>query len=86
MYTCIVCGFNKLEYPQRNKFGYATQCICPCCGFQSGFDDDAKDQPVTIEEYRRQWISMGAQWFSSSTKKPLNWSLEEQLKRMNVQI
>lgn len=86
MYECTVCGYDGLDYPQRDELGYATQCICPCCGFQSGFHDDAMDEPMTIEEYRDLWISEGAIWFSNSRKKPQNWSLKEQLKRINISI
>ncbi|MCY9705402.1 hypothetical protein M5X05_14445 [Paenibacillus alvei] len=64
----------------ENELGYATQCICPCCGFQSGFHDDAMDEPMTIEKYRDLWISEGAKWFSNSRNKLQNWSLKEQIK------
>ncbi|MGG4143832.1 hypothetical protein ABEW34_11910 [Paenibacillus algorifonticola] len=60
MYICIVCGYDGLDYPQRDELGYATQCICPCCGFQSGFHDDAMNEPMTIEEFRDLWIREGA--------------------------
>jgi hypothetical protein len=84
MYICVVCGFDRLEYPQRDEFGYATQCICPCCGFQSGFHDDAIHEPMTIEEYRKLWIDDGAKWWSNNRQKPENWSAEKQLEKINI--
>lgn len=80
-FTCIVCGYPNLDFPQYEN-GYPTQTICGCCGFQSGFDDDAKDNPETIDEYRERWLMEGATWFSSSTPKPKGWNLELQLKNI----
>ncbi|MGG4183556.1 hypothetical protein ABEW24_09295 [Paenibacillus jamilae] len=85
-FICAVCGYNELNYPQWDKHGFPTHEICNCCGFESGFDDDAKDIPESIEEYRIRWLSEGANWFSSSKTKPLDWNLAIQLKRINVDI
>ncbi len=68
MYICVVCGYDQLDYPQYED-GFAMQTICPCCGFQSGFDD-ASLEPFTIEEYRVKWIKLGSPLFSSSVSKP----------------
>ncbi|MBG9943466.1 hypothetical protein C7R94_03810 [Brevibacillus sp. NRRL NRS-603] len=86
MYTCMVCGYDGLDFPQRDKRGYASQEICPCCFFQSGFHDDALTEPFTIEEFRQIWIEEGAKWFSKDGRKPENWDYKEQLKRINVHI
>lgn len=85
MYTCVVCGYAKLDYPQYEN-GFAMQTICPCCGFQSGFDDDAINEPVTIEEYRVRWVKAGAVWFSSNTKQPTDFNLRLQLKSIHVNL
>lgn len=42
--------------------------ICDCCGCEYGYDDNSK--------YREPWINQGA--------RPLDWSLEEQLKHILV--
>ena len=76
-YTCPVCGFNGLEedpYNQRNEASYE---ICPCCGFEFGFD--LADSKNLLIEYRRRWIKNGARWFIERLK-PENWDLEAQLK------
>jgi len=77
MHICTVCGYEKLEYPQRDSKGYPTFCICPCCGFESGFHDDCLE--MTIEEFRNEWIEEGANWFSEHNAKPLNWDWKKQI-------
>jgi hypothetical protein len=84
LHTCLVCGFSELDVPQYNSHGEPMYNICPCCGFQSGYDDD--DRGLTFEEFRKEWLDGGNNWFSSSTSKPLKWDLKEQLKRINVNI
>lgn len=81
MYICAICGYNGLDEPQWED-GYPTYTICECCGFESGFDDD--NMEMTLEEYREEWIEEGTKWFSK--EKPLNWSLEKQLKNINVEL
>ncbi|MFE5321463.1 hypothetical protein ACFQ88_22390 [Paenibacillus sp. NPDC056579] len=83
-FVCVVCGYDKLDVPQWNKNGFPTHSICCCCGFQSGFDDDAKDNPETIEEYRNRWLRNGAIWFSSTVSKPNNWDIKKQLVNIDV--
>lgn len=82
-YICIVCGYNKLNYPQWNEEGFPTHQICSCCGFESGFDDDGKDEPDTIEEYRNRWLTNGAKWCWPS-ERPKEWSLKDQLKNIEI--
>ncbi len=83
MFMCCICGYDELEEPQY-KDDYATFTICSCCGFESGFDDDAVSKPLTFEEYRNKWIELGAPWFSSSKKPSVNWDYKTQLKRINA--
>ncbi|MBP1988672.1 hypothetical protein [Paenibacillus eucommiae] len=80
MNFCLVCG-NKLESPQYTSDGKPMYNICPCCGFQSGFDDD--DRGMTFEEYRKAWLSEGANWFNQKSK-PSGWELKAQLKNINL--
>ncbi|WP_433709033.1 hypothetical protein [Paenibacillus illinoisensis] len=83
---CTVCGYDKLSFPQWDSEGFQSNEICICCGFQSGFDDDAKDNPESIKEYRIRWINGGANWFSSLKPKVSDWDLAVQLKRVNIDI
>ena len=78
-YTCPVCGFTGLAespYTQKNEPSYE---ICPCCGFEFGFDS-VGNKGLFIE-FRQRWIKNGAQWFIQRLR-PENWDLEAQL--MNV--
>lgn len=84
MHICSICGYGGLEFPQWDKEGFPTFTICDCCGFESGFDDEAKDKPETIEEYRERWLREGAIWFSSSVQRPENWDLRIQLKNIDI--
>ncbi|WP_255298403.1 hypothetical protein [Brevibacillus dissolubilis] len=82
-HTCIVCGYDNLEYPQYEN-GYATQTICPCCGFQVGFHDDAMEDPYTIEEFREEWIKHGATWYSKYHPEPADFDGKKQLEKHRV--
>ena len=78
-YTCPVCGFKGLEenpYNQRKEPSYE---ICPCCGFEFGFDSAGSKE--SLIEYRQRWIKDGARWFIERLK-PENWDLEAQLKNI----
>ena len=85
MYTRVVRGYDKLDFPQYEK-GFPMFTVCPCCGFESGFDDDAILETLTIEEFRIRWVKVGSPWFSTSNKKPNNFNLREQLKRINAKL
>lgn len=69
MYTCPVCGYDKLNRPA------ADHLICSCCGVQFGYED-AGPLPPTDYHYglRMKWIRRGAQWFSVATEKPAGWN------------
>jgi hypothetical protein len=80
-YTCHVCGYPDLEEAPWGEDGISpTYNICPCCGVEFGYEDCQAEALLT---YRSEWIKKGANWFDSSLK-PNNWSLKEQLKRINV--
>ncbi|MGG5737376.1 hypothetical protein [Bacillus cereus group sp. IBL03679] len=78
-FVCLVCGFNELLEPPYDEDGDPSYEICPCCGFQFGFDDC--DQGHTFVKYRKKWLEEGGVWFINESK-PAEWSLEEQLKNI----
>ena len=39
---CPVCGYSHLKEGPCDEFGCSTYEICPCCGFEFGFDDDSE--------------------------------------------
>lgn len=80
-YICPVCGFNELAEPPYNVQRQPSHEVCPCCGFEFGFDDVLKGQ--RFDSFRRRWIEKGAAWFWPE-KKPDNWDLDTQLKNLNL--
>jgi hypothetical protein len=70
--------------PYEFRYGQASYEICECCGFEFGNDDNpGTSSAETFEQYRRQWISDGAQWFSPE-KRPANWDLTHQLLEIGI--
>lgn len=77
---CPVCGFPGLLEPAYNADGAPSYEICPCCGFEFGFDD--LSEGVSHADYREKWIAEGAQWFDPE-QKPADWDLQAQLANLN---
>ena len=77
---CSVCGFDGLKEKSidRNNPSYE---ICPCCGFEFGFDDQLKKE--NYQSYREKWIKNGAEWFIK-IQKPKNWDLKKQLSNISI--
>lgn len=81
---CLVCGYNELYEPPYDERGVPSDEICPCCGFQFGYDDDdVQDKKVIYEQWRDKWIQNGCQWFSKSRKPNENWNAKQQLNKIN---
>lgn len=76
-HSCPVCGFARLAEAPRSPSGGASYEICPCCGFQFGYDDDARG--VTYLTHREQWIQGGLKWWSRGQPAPANWDPQAQL-------
>ena len=76
-FNCPACGFCQLEEPAWDQdIGSPSFNICPCCGCEFGYNDAT---PQARERHLRQWIRNGAAWFRPELK-PVDWSLEEQLR------
>lgn len=76
LYRCRVCGLTLQEPPWGLDGRTPLFENCPCCGVEWGYQD------ATIEgsrKYRQQWLDQGSRWDDPS-RKPHDWSLEEQLK------
>ena len=63
---CPVCGYDNLSDVPYDVFGCPTYVICPCCGFEFGFDDESERQ--SFEEYRKRWIAEGFPFFNNKRK------------------
>ena len=75
-YICLVCGFGGLKEPPYSKQDEPSYEICPCCGFEFGFDAD--NDPEAFAAFRQRWIDSGAKWFMPK-RRPKNWDLKKQL-------
>lgn len=75
-YLCLVCGWDQLSEEPYDRDGNPSYEICPCCGFEFGFDDGSNQ--VTFAEYRKKWLEKGAPWFDPDAR-PAHWNLQEQL-------
>ena len=78
-FICPVCGFDQLKEPAYGQDGEPSYQICPCCGFEFGFDDGTKSE--TFISYREKWIKTGALWFNQKLR-PQNWSIDAQLENI----
>ncbi|WP_276729934.1 hypothetical protein [Bacillus sp. (in: firmicutes)] len=101
-HTCPVCGFKGLTEPPYDHEGNHSHEICPCCGFQFGFDDyemrredgSYLDPSESIAAYRKNWLAGGAVIFSpdccpphqQKEQKVLQHVLTKQLKHINVHL
>lgn len=54
---CPVCGWDELDDPPYDEFGYPSYEICSCCGYETGYHDSNKG--YTFEDYRKKWIEKG---------------------------
>lgn len=78
-YVYPVCGYDELTEQPYDAAKNSSYEICSCCGYEFGFDDFSEH--INFEDYRRQWIAEGAQWFSPDRKR-LHWDLKKQLKNI----
>ena len=79
-YQCPVCGYPSLHDPPRSVAGGASDEICPSCGYQFGFTDDAEG--INYEQWRATWIADGMNWRGIGIASSANWDPEEQLRRL----
>jgi len=78
MYTCPVCGCDRLDEPPYRE-GLGSDDICPCCRYQFGVTD--LDEGVGHDEWRARWIANGMRW-EGVTKRPFGWDPRRQLENI----
>jgi hypothetical protein len=100
-YRCLVCGYDGLHEPPRSHgvaapdgkilvdpSGIGSDVICPCCGTQFGYDDEAGgDLQKRLERYRQlrhRWVRAGMRWWSTGQSPPLGWDPAEQLRQAGL--
>ena len=73
-YNCRICGFKMDNMPWSIDEKYGLDEICPCCGCQSGLNDDS---PEFIRENRSNWgVGQNMKWHNPE-RKPKNWSWQQ---------
>ena len=77
-HVCLVCGYPKLTKPYGDFFRPSYE-ICPCCGYQYGYDDYVWS-PVN---WRTTWIGDGMRWWSHDGP-PDDWNPQQQLERLEA--
>ena len=78
-YLCPICGFDKLQEEPFSKKNEPSYEICPCCGFEFGFNGE--NNVASFHKYRKQWIADGASWFMKESE-PKNWNYKKQLENV----
>ena len=79
-YICPVCGFDGLKEPPYGESNIPSYEICPCCGFEFGFD--VADGREAFAVFRNRWLANGAPWFLAKVKRE-KWVVEKQLGNLN---
>jgi transcription elongation factor Elf1 len=82
MFTCPVCGYAELEDIPWDDEYTPSFTICDCCGVEFGYEDATQEGKL---KYRKQWIASGGKWFNPA-KKPENWNMNDQLKKIGINL
>lgn len=77
-YVCLVCGYPELTKPYGDFFRPSYE-ICPCCGYQYGYDDYI----WTPIDRRQKWMDDGMRWWSHDGP-PDDWDPQQQLRRLEA--
>ena len=80
-YICLICGFTDLDYAPFNELGSPSDTICPCCGYQFGYEL-LTPEITRIIELRNEWVSKNCPFFE--IVKPVNWSFQAQLENVKL--
>ena len=83
-HQCPICGYDALNEPPYDKYGYGSYEICLSCCTEFGVDefDSPDDYETTVKNLRQTWIDEGKKWWSSITPPPERWDPEKQLKNL----
>lgn len=85
-FTCPVCGYPALEEPPWTDESGSDE-ICPSCGTQFGYDDQAGGDPAARPavhlRLREAWKAAGCPWFSQARRPPPGWDPQAQLRAVD---
>jgi hypothetical protein len=86
-FTCPVCGYPCLDRETYTQSGGASDEICPSCGIQFGYDDEAggdwKRRRDIYLQWRRAWIAAGMPWRGVGIPAPRGWNPAEQVSHVS---
>lgn len=74
-YICPVCGYGMSDPPEDYN-------MCPSCGTEFGYHDSGR----THAQLRSNWISLGANWWSSAVPRPNNWNPWQQMSNAGLRF
>ena len=77
-----------LSPPYETHWGQASYNICPCCGYEYGYDDRPMlaENAQSFKQYLEYWFKEeGALWMVPEDK-PQNWDLILQLKKARIEV
>lgn len=80
-YICPICGYDGLDEPPYDEFGFGSWEICSCCGFEFGIENENGASKSLFDMLRKRWIEFGAKW-KYPEDQPEGWNLELQLKNI----
>ena len=82
-FVCPVCGYPDLDENPRGELTGGSYEICPSCGIQFGYNDEAGGNPEAragaYEKWRKLWIESGMIWDKGRTEPPPGWNPRRQL-------
>jgi hypothetical protein len=78
-YICLVCGYPDLTNPYGDFF-HPSYEICPCCGYQYGYDDHFRS-PIS---WRTMWIDHDSMRWWAHGGPPESWEPHQQLKQLEA--
>jgi hypothetical protein len=85
-FICPVCGYPGLEEQPRGDLTGGSYEICPSCGIQFGYSDEAggdeEARKELYKQWRQKWIEGGMIWNEGRSKPPPDWNPREQLRRV----
>jgi len=84
-FICPVCGYPDLDELPRCESTGGSYEICPSCGIQFGYTDEAagnkEAREMLYRKWREEWIEGGMVWKSRSNP-PAGWKPQKQLEKI----
>ncbi len=76
-FVCPVCGYPELDEAPRSVRGGGSSEICPSCGFEFGWTDEAQGYDYAM--WRAKWVAEGMAWSDAAQPPDDGWDPAAQL-------